>query len=932
MHIPVATYRLQLAPSFRFRDARALIPYLSQLGISDLYASPILKATRGSTHGYDMTDPDELNPELGTQEDFEALAAEVQAHRMGWLQDIVPNHMAYSSENRMLMDVFENGPRSAFYEYFDVFRDHPEPELRNRILAPFLASPLEEVLRRGDMRLVLDDRGLAARYLAWRFPLLLKSYGAVLWRDQAHLGSSPAGAGSPWRAFVALRDRFARLSEMDDSARKHRQVAEAKETLARLYHEHPTIHLHIDGVLESFHRHAEGAVEHSPLYRLLEQQVFKPVFWQVAFEKINYRRFFYLSDFIALRIEEPQVFQRVHRKIVELTKAGVFTGLRIDHVDGLYDPRAYLGRLRDALPDCYLVVEKILELDESLPTGWPIQGTSGYKFCNHVNGLFCKGENGEALTRIYHDFIGAAPDYTQLLYDEKRKILQERMAGEVAYLAHVAMEALRQDGLLTPESVQQALTALMAAFPVYRTYVDAHYFTDRDRAFLTEAVAEAGSRCPDCREGIGQIARLLRSDPQEGSLGSRQARQHFLMRFQQFTGPAMAKGFEDTLLYVYNRFISLNEVGGDPHELGLSLDQFHRFNQARARHWPHAVNATSTHDSKRGEDVRARLNVLSEIPARWRQAVARWAGMNERHKQRHNGISIPDRNEEYLLYQTLVGALPFDERRYDSFTQRIREYMTKAVREAKIHSNWVQPDVQYEGACLQFVDSILSRSAENRFWADFLPFQREVSEYGIYNSLSQTTLKMTCPGLPDFYQGAELWHLNLVDPDNRRPVDFGRRAQFLKELRATRVSARSRLLRTLMHSRQDGRIKLFLVHRGLRARQEHRDVFEMGDYVPASVQGSRAQHVVAFFRVRQNRHALAVVPRFLTSLVRPGAFPTGRQVWEDTRIALPSKAPGQWRDAITGKTCSARGEMFVGDTLSDFPVSILLSGPMSVGA
>jgi (1->4)-alpha-D-glucan 1-alpha-D-glucosylmutase len=993
MRIPLATYRLQFGPSFRFQHAQALIPYLSELGISDIYAAPILKATPGSTHGYDVTDPDELNPELGTWEDFQDLTAEVQARQMGWLQDIVPNHMAYSSANSMLMDIFENGPRSRFYDFFDIFRDHPDPELRTKVLAPFLGNPLEEVLQQGEMKLVLDEEGLGLQYFTWRFPLCLASYDDVLGPSDRMSGSQ--GGDDPGiRAFLELRESFAGLSGMDDSSKKREQLANAKRALLRLYREHPMIRIYLNGILESYNRLPEGPVEPCPLYRLLEQQVFKPVFWQVAYETINYRRFFYLSEFIALRTEDPRVFQRVHGRTLELARAGVFTGLRVDHIDGLHNPREYLLRLHQEVPETYLVVEKILELYEFLRAEWPIQGTSGYRFCNYVNGIFCQRENEKACTDLYHEFIGAAPDYSQLLYEEKRKILEWHMAGELAYLTHLALQASReletadeelddnsmmsershdhilrgtatvfnpQSAIRNPQlatSIQNALTALMAAFPVYRTYVDAHHFTREDRAVLTRAVEQARDKCPECKPGVDQLIKLLLSALEEESQPpSRQARRYFLMRFQQFTGPAMAKGFEDTLLYVYNRFVSLNEVGGDPNTFGLSLEEFHRFHQLRARDWPHAMNATSTHDSKRGEDVRARLNVLSEIPDRWRQAVTRWARMNERHKQRCGDLPAPDRNDEYLLYQTLVGALPFEESEYDSFTQRIKDYMVKAVREAKTHSDWVQPNEPYEDACRQFVDRILDRGPQNRFWADFLPFQREVSGYGIYNSLSQTTLKIACTGLPDFYQGSELWDLNLVDPDNRRPVDFEKRMRLLKEVQQLRIADFGFRTSDSPHNPQsavrnpqldDGRVKLFLIYRGLRARRENRDLFDTGDYLPTFVTGSRAQHVVAFFRVAQpeprtqknafgspmpsagNRthpvpHVLVVAPRFLTSLISPGATPLGEPVWGDTSIKLPRDAPALWHNAITDELLRAHGEMPVGEALAKFPVALFVA-------
>jgi (1->4)-alpha-D-glucan 1-alpha-D-glucosylmutase len=950
MRIPLATYRLQFSSSFRFRDARALIPYLAEIGISDIYASPIFKARPGSTHGYDVTDPGELNPELGTPDDFDALIAEVQAHGMGWLQDIVPNHMAYSSDNRMLMDVFENGPRSRFYDFFDIFHDHPDPELQTRVLAPFLGGPIEELMTRGEIRLALDADGLAIRYFDWRLPLHLPTYPSVLWHGDGQLSGSMAGDDPPLQAFEELRDTFIRLGNTDDSADKRRQLAKAKRLLWRLYNDDAMINIYLDGVLDAYNHPPEGPVEQSLLSILLEQQIFKLIPWQVAHETINYRRFFYITDFIALRTQDPEVFQAIHERIFELTRAGVFTGLRIDHIDGLYNPRGYLAKLRKALPECYIIVEKILELYEFLPTEWPIQGTSGYKFCNYANSLFCRRRNEDAFTRLYHRFIGSEPDYEQLLYEEKKKVLEWRMGGEIAYLTHLALQLSQSDDPHAYESMREALTALMAAFPVYRTYVDAHQFTERDRTLLTDAIDKARERCPQCRPNIDRVVELLLPDPagepdpmatpsgprssgaavlervQRRDALATEARRHFLMRFQQFTGPAMAKGFEDTLLYVYNRLLSLNEVGGDPSTFGLDLGPFHEFNERRARDWPHAMSALSTHDSKRGEDARARINVLSEIPERWEQAITRWAQWNESHKRQCDGMLAPHRNDEYLLYQSLIGALPFDPAEHESFTQRIKDYVIKAVREAKTFTNWVEPNRQYEDACVNFADRILDRSPRNRFWPDFEAFQREIAAYGVYNSLSQITLKITCPGLPDFYQGTDLWDFSLVDPDNRRPVDFPKRATLLKELRETPAEAQTERLKELVRSKQDGRIKLLLIHKGLQARRQNRELFDEGDYLPAPVHGSRMEHVIAFFRARRDRRALVVVPRFLTSLVGPDEPPLGREVWQDTRIALPHDAAPDWRDVITGRTLTASDELFAGDILSEFPVSILLSG------
>jgi (1->4)-alpha-D-glucan 1-alpha-D-glucosylmutase len=922
MRIPSTTYRLQFSSSFRFEDAKPLVSYLADLGISDIYASPILKATRGSTHCYDVTAPDELNPELGMQEDFEALAAERRTCDIGWLQDIVPNHMAYSSENHMLMDVFENGPKSRYAHVFDVFRDHPEPELQGKVLAPALGRPLRDALAEGELQLALDKHGLAVRYYDWRFPLSLASYEAVLRHPFERAQQMLAGADRILRQFTELCNVFAAAGREQDTREKRREVQQAKATLHALCQGNDAIRAHLDRALSFYNHVAPDQAEDGALATLLKQQNFKLVFWQRATQEINYRRFFYLNDFIAVRIEDAEVFEIMHERIMALVRAGLITGLRIDHIDGLYHPRAYLRRLRERAPDAYLVAEKILELEESLPTDWTLEGTSGYKFCNYVNEVFCESSNDAALTDLYREFIGAEIDYNTLLFDSKKRIIEEHMGGEVAYLAHLLRKATAGAG--TDASVRSALTTLIAAFPVYRTYIDDRHFSEQDQKHLAEAIRIAKQRRPDSRSEIDRIGAVLLSqrDSSDRSRPSESSR-HFLMRFQQFTGPAMAKGFEDTVLYTYNRLVSLNEVGGDPSSMGVGLDRFHEFNCTRARNWPHAMNATSTHDTKRGEDVRARLNVLSEIPGRWREAVTRWKQMNETHKRIVGDAPAPDANDEYLLYQTLVGALPF-EQDYDRFTDRVKQYMVKAVREAKRHSTWVQPNLAYENACLEFTDSISNRTPDNPFWHDFLEFQHEIGEYGISNSLSQTLLKTTCPGVPDFYQGAELWDLNLVDPDNRRAVDFGRRMRFLREIQEPPAQARGELIAALTASRHDGRIKLFLIQQALHTRNQNKTLFQSGDYIPATVTGKHSRHIVAFFRVGEEKHALVVVPRFPTALVPPGEFAVGRRIWADTRISLPPHTPATWHDVMSARTLAAPDTLFVGDLLSTFPVALLL--------
>ncbi len=914
MRVPTATYRLQFGPAFGFNHAREVIPYLARLGISDVYASPILQATQGSTHGYDVTDPSELNPELGSEEEFLALAAERQAHGLGWLQDIVPNHMAYSSENAFLMDVFENGPQSAYFEWFDVFRDHPDPEMRTKVLAPILGATLEDVLDRGEVRLILDEKGLALRYYDWRLPLSLASYDDVLGRGLDCSSEPLPEIGTGWTE----------LNDMPAGPEKTARVTSAKSRLRHAQATDEATGSHLKGALDFY----SGGRGPGPLRGLLDRQWYRLVFWQQADRTINYRRFFYLNSFIALCIEKPAVFDRIHQKIVSWVDAGMVTGLRIDHIDGLHDPLDYLRRLRERVPECYLVVEKILELEEVIPSQWPIEGTSGYKFCNYLNGVFCDGGSEPALTDLYDDFVGGHVDYATSLYETKLRILQEHMGGEIAYLAHLIRAAKNDHG--PRESWQGGLAALIAAFGVYRTYIDARQFTDQDRAFITAAVLFAKDRAPEHGPYIDRIAALLLSyQPALSDADHEETQRYLIMRLQQFTGPAMAKGLEDTLFYTYHRFVSLNEVGGDPASFGMPLDRFHRFNEMRARHWPGAMNATSTHDAKRGEDVRARLNVLSEMPQQWAEKVRHWAQLNGEFKASHGATVAPDPNDEYLLYQTLVGAWPFAPEDVDGFKQRVKDYMVKAVREAKRHSTWVAPNEPYEKGTLAFVDRILDKDTGSAFLQDFLPFQRQIRAYGVYNSLSQVTLKMTCPGVPDFYQGAELWDLSLVDPDNRRAVDFRLRSGMLEALKDAGGEPSGDLGPRLLASVEDGRIKLFLIRRLLRLRAAHPRLFASGDYVPLELTGPRTRHAIAFLRRETEADILVVVPRFVTGLVPGAEPPVGRAVWTDTHIVLGDDAAGLWYDAMTAEALNADGGLAVGDVLARFPVGVLVRQPLA---
>jgi (1->4)-alpha-D-glucan 1-alpha-D-glucosylmutase len=927
MDNPTATYRLQFNSLFGFQAARGIVPYLSELGVSDIYASPIFKATPGSPHGYDAVDPNALNPDLGTRADFAALTETVKKYHMGWLQDIIPNHMAFDSHNRMLMDTLEMGEASPFFHFFDIEWDHPYEGMKGRLLAPFLGRFYGETLESGELSLDYGREGFTIHYYDHAFPLKVESYGDLLNHNLEKLEEEFGTDHPDYIKLLGILYVLKTLPSKPDKEERRDQINSVKKTLWELYANNRDVKAYVDAVVEDFN----GVKGHPESFKLLDdllgRQRFRLSFWKVATEEINYRRFFNINGLISLRMEDEDVFSHTHALIFELMEKGVFTGLRVDHIDGLYDPTAYLERLRAKGEDRYIIVEKILDFGEQLPPFWPVQGTTGYDFMNYLNNLFCMTKNRKEMTRIYSSFTGFRRSYGELSAEKKRLIMGKHMAGDIDNLAYLLKKISSRDRFgrdITLYGLKRALVELMAQFPVYRTYVSKGPSREGDRGYIQEAVARAKRSNPGLLNELRFIERFLLLKFRDYLTEEEKAEWvHFTMRFQQFTGPLMAKGFEDTVLYVYNRFLSLNEVGGSPEKFGVSLQEFDRFVQARADLWPHALSATSTHDTKRGEDVRARINVLSEIPREWEAHIKKWGKITRKEKRKVNDGRVPDANDEYLLYQTLVGAYPHDEKEFDSFIKRILEYTIKAVREAKVHTAWLKPDTDYEEAFLRFLEKILS-DKEGPFMQAFLPFQKKVSHYGVFNSLSQTLIKVTCPGVPDFYQGTDLWDLNLVDPDNRRPVDFRRRMNLLSEIgQKARINILE-LTEELLQTKEDGRIKLFLIQRALKARRDHRELFDKGDYVPLKSDGLFQDHVLAFARKMGKTWALTVSPRFLTALVQDGENPVGLGIWRDTHVLLPEGAPDFWRNVITDQTVILQGnKLKVGSVLEFFPVALL---------
>jgi (1->4)-alpha-D-glucan 1-alpha-D-glucosylmutase len=928
MRIPTATYRLQFSPDFGFKQAQDIISYLNEIGISDIYASPIFKAREGSHHGYDVVDMNQLNPDLGSANDFERLVRRIKKDGMGWIQDFVPNHMAFDGENKMLMDVLENGQHSEYFDFFDIEWDHLYESLSERLLAPFLGRHYSESLDAREINLQYDNNGFFITYYSLKLPLKIESYVRVLTHRLNGLRKQLGDDHPDMIKFLGILYSLKNLPESkDERLERYSQIQFIKRMFWELYSKNETIKEFINGSVDAFNGGNDSENDLNLLDNLLSEQLFRLSFWKVATEELNYRRFFNINGLISLRMEDERVFDATHVFILNLIKSRKIHGLRIDHIDGLYDPTGYLRRLREKTGEIYIAVEKILAPDEELPSLWAVQGTTGYDFLNYVNGIFCDDRNGRKFNKLYYNFTGFKTSYETILYEKKKLIIEKDMAGDVNNLAQLLKKISSKDRYgvdITLYGVKRAMHEILALFPVYRTYQTYDNYSESDHHFITETIKMARDLNPGLLHELNFIERFLLLEFSDyHTEEDKKEWVHFVMRFQQLTGPLMAKGFEDTTLYVYNRLISLNDVGGSPDKFGFSLGEFHAFNQNRTLRQPHSMNATSTHDTKRGEDIRARINVLSEMPDLWEANLKKWSRLNRKKKKMIRGVAIPDKNDEYFLYQTLAGGLPFKEEEYDDFKGRLKEYIIKAVREAKVYTAWLKPDTDYEDNYLDFIDRILEPSDENHFWREFLQFQEMVSFYGIFNSLSQTLIKITSPGFPDFYQGSEFWDLNLVDPDNRRPVDFSLRAWLFREMKSREGRKKSKIISELLSTRKDGRIKLFLIYKALAARQKQRNLFEKGNYVPVKTTGTNRDSIIAFAWEQKPLWAVIVAPRFLTGIIQENKDPMGNGVWSDTRIVLPEETPSLWNEEITGTEIKGGQTLLVGDILKYFPCALL---------
>jgi len=937
---PRATYRLQLGPEFTLRDAGALVPYLDALGVSHCYLSPILRARPGSHHGYDVVDHGAINPEIGDRADFAALADALHARGMGLIVDIVPNHMGVmGDDNAWWLDVLAHGPASPYADYFDIDWQPATARLAGRLLLPVLGGHYGAILEAGELQLAFDAASgtFSVHYHEHRFPLDPATYPRLLrhWPDRlAEALGHDADALDEVSGLAAALEALPQRAETDPERRalRIRDAALHQRRLAALCAAHPGLGPHLAAVAGFHNGRAHEPASFESLHALLEQQAWRLAHWQVAGDEINYRRFFDINDLAGLRVERKAVFEDTHRLLFELRAEGRLDGVRVDHPDGLHDPRGYLARLARRLESvapegaapAYRVIEKILAADESLPPAWPVHGTTGYDFANRAGRLFVAPAGERDLTAAYHRFVGHRVDFEDECYRARRLIMRRHLAAELGMLANRLNRLAERDWNtrdFTLNGLRAALAEVIAQFPVYRTYVEPTRVAPVDRARLEQALAAtaaAGRVDPEVLGFLRDVLLLRAGSPVADAFRPELA--DFVMRLQQYLAAVMAKGIEDTAFYRYHRLVSLNEVGGDPRDFGVSPGALHTALADAARHRPHAMLATATHDAKRGEDVRARIHALSESAGEWRAAVTEWHRLNRPLRVRVGERHAPGPNDEYLLYQTLAGAWPAADPDVPdaAFVGRIQVYMRKAAREAKRDTSWWRPDAAYEAALDTFVEAVLRHDA---FLAAFAPLRRRIARLGATNALAQCLLKLTGPGVPDLYQGAELHDLALVDPDNRRPVDFSRRRSLLDGVTGALTQE---TIAEMAADPGDARAKLLVTARALAQRRAAPLLFRDGDYVPLAIQGTHAGHVFAFARRHGSEVAITVVPRLTGALTDGGRHPPTGTCWADTTIELPFALSATPCDAISGHAPAAgNGRLAVADVLHVFPVALL---------
>ena len=886
--IPSSTYRLQLHENFTFDDAAGVAEYLRRLGVSHVYSSPYLQAAPGSMHGYDVVDHQRVNKELGGQAAHERFCAKLGEVGLGQVLDIVPNHMSLGKENRYWWDVLENGPSSRYASFFDIDWQPQEERLRDKVLVPILADQYGRVLKDGGIKVARQGTRFQVECSGESLPVSPQSLPVILSRAAEY-------AKSDTLSFLAAS--FGRLPAPEYVDRRtilarHRDKVVLVDLLARLCAEEPGICEAIDRSVAELNENLDA------LDDFLNQQNYRLAYWKTADQQLSYRRFFDVNTLIGLRVEREHVFDETHALILDWLKRGVLDGVRVDHPDGLRDPLEYFKRLRERAPDAYIVGEKILEPGEFLRESWPIEGTSGYDFLNVVAGVLVAPEGMMELSSVYGGFTGQPTDFHAVAHEKKINVTQEGLGSDVNRLTSLFVEiceANRDQRDYTRAEVRRAIREVAACFAIYRTYVvpERDEITAEDRHYITEATDCAKQKRQDIDGGLFDFLRDVLTMKVKGKQES-----EFLLRFQQFAGPVMAKGVEDTAFYCYNRLTGMNEVGSDPGRDGLSIAEFHSYHERMQATHPLTMTTLSTHDTKRSDDVRARLAVLSELPGRFGAAIQRWSRMNNAFRTKTSGAEpMPDRNTEYLFYQTMIGAWPLS-------MERAQTYLLKAVREAKQQTSWVANNKEFEDALHKFIEYTMNYSP---FMKELQQFVEKIRDAGWVNSLSQTLMKYTAPGVPDLYQGGEIWDFSLVDPDNRRPVDYELRQRLLHELKQMHPET---IATQVMQRAEEGLPKMWTIHKALELRRERPECFGAdAAYTALEVDGAKHDHVIAYLR---GKGVVTVAPRLTVKLAG---------LWKDTTVNLPE---GKWRSCLTGGMVDG-GSVPVRNLLREFPVALLES-------
>ena len=915
MYFPSATYRIQTYAEFPLKEIKKIISYLDDLGITTIYSAPFFEAGKDSTHGYDVVNPHTIGKSIGDEAILRDIAKALKKRKMGWLQDIVPNHMAFTAYNPWIRNVLELGSLSPYYAFFDINWVSEDPDLFGKVMMPFLGNPLEEVLHNKEIQLSFGENGLYFSYFTHEFPLNAGSYYLLL-EKQSKFVQQQNPDEEIQKQYFSLLFELEKWTQEAPHQDAYDQWEVDKKALQKLCQKSRVIRQVVLEVVEAINGDQEA------LKQLLTTQYYLPAYWKETESRINYRRFFTVNDLICLNIQEAHVFQVYHQFIKKLVDQDLVQGLRVDHVDGLFDPTQYLERLRALTgEDTYIVVEKILEAGEPFPKHWPIEGTSGYEFLADVSQLFTARQGEDQLTRFYKSITPRQPAYPNLIFQKKMFILLHRMGGELDNLL-----ALLQTLDILPDKdtandkikLKQALAHLLAAFPVYRVYGNSYPFSDQEMKVIGEAFAFAQEKAPDLGQYFERLREIFNGvadrDEQQN-----QNRLYFVMRCQQFTGPLAAKGVEDTTFYGYNRLISHNEVGDTPHIFGFRIEDFHQRMQERL---PHSMNTTATHDTKRGEDARLRINMLAEIPDAWEEHYHAWHEMNLQFLTEKQGKISPDANDEYFLYQTLVGTYPVHLKpEEENYQERLCDYMLKAIKEAKRNTSWSDPDEAYEDAVQHFVEKILNHAP---FIASLQPFMHQVATLAAVYSLGQTVIKVMAPGIPDVYQGTEFWDLSMVDPDNRRPVNYQERTHKLEQLKKALAADPLKLVKRLRGDLLDPTIKLFTLYQALQVRKQHHDFFLKADYQPLTVTGSQSENLLAFVRTWQQEQIIVIVPMHIATLSLTENLPLGAACWKDTQLTATQSLEGTWYNAFTDEKLTLDKQIPVSQVLNEFPIALLI--------